>query len=100
MPANFLQTENQAWLDWAFVYALDSTTIGIAGQEMPEWKEASCFSEKIPITKDKENLILQIPDKMNRFYNIERKHKVTTINGNAVLITISGNIIEEKKYPS
>jgi hypothetical protein len=100
VPANLLQTENQAWLDWAYVYALDSATIGIAGQEMPEWKEASCFSEKIPVKKDKENLILQIPDKMNRFYNIERKHKVTTINGNAVLITISGNIIEEKKYPS
>jgi hypothetical protein len=67
---------------------------------MPEWKEASCFNEKISIKKEKENLILQIPDKMNRFYNIERKHKVTTVNCNAALTTISGNIIEEKKYPS
>ena len=100
VPTNLVQSANQTWLDYALVYALDSTTIGIAGQEMPDWKEIACFTETIPIKKDKEKIILHIPEKFSRFYNIERKHKVVSVNGNAILITISGNIIEEKKYPS
>ena len=100
VPTNLLQIENKTWLDSAFVYALDSTTIAIAGREMPEWKEIACFTETTPIKKDKETLVLQLPERFSRFYNIERKHKVVTVNGNAILITISGSIIEEKKYPS
>ena len=100
VPASLLQFENGMWLDSAFVYALDSTTIGIAGSEMPEWKEIACFTETTPIKKDKENIVLQIPEKFNKFYNLERKHKAVTVNGNAILITITGNIINEKKYPA
>jgi hypothetical protein len=95
-----LKVENQTWLDSAFVYALDSTTIGIAGHKILEWNENACFTEKTQIKNDKEKIILQIPEKFSRFYNLERKHKVVSINGNTILITISGNIIEEKKYPS
>ena len=47
-----------------------------------------------------DKITLQIPERVCRFYNFERKHKVVSVNGNALLITISGNIIEEKKYPS
>jgi hypothetical protein len=43
---------------------------------------------------------LKIPEKIKRFYEWEQKHRVVSINGNALLITISGNIIEQKKYPS
>jgi hypothetical protein len=100
VPISKLKTGNRTWLDSAYVYALDSATIGIAGTEMPEWKETACFTETTPTKKDKENLILQVPEKFNRFYNIERKHKVITVNGNAILITITGNIINEKKYPA
>ena len=100
VPASLLQIGNRIWVDSAFVYALDSTTIGIAGQEMPEWKEIACFTQTIPIKKDNEKLVLQLPERFSRFYDIKRKHKVVSVNGNAILITISGNIIEEKKYPS
>jgi hypothetical protein len=100
VPTNLLQFENGMWLDSAFVYALDSTTIGIAGNEMPEWKETACFTETTPIKKDKETLVLQFPERFNRFYNLKRKHKVVTVNGNTILITITGNIINEKKYPA
>jgi hypothetical protein len=55
---------------------------------------------EIPIRKDEEKIVLQIPEKFSRFYNIERKHKVVSVNGNNILVTISGNIIDEKKYPS
>jgi hypothetical protein len=100
VPAKLLLKGNPTWQDSAFVYALDSTTIGISGHEMPEWNEISCFIEKIPIQKGEEKLVLEIPEKFRRFYDLERKHRVVSLNGNNILITVSGNIIEEKKYPS
>jgi len=100
IPEKLLHVENPTWLNSAFVYALNSTTIGVSGHEIAEWKEAACFQEEIGITKENEKVVLKIPEKIKRFYEWEQKHRVVSINGNALLITISGNIIEQKKYPS
>jgi hypothetical protein len=100
VPVNLLQTGNPLWDQNAFIYALDSSTIGISGKEMPEWKEISCFQEMIPLRRDREKVELHIPETFLRFYNMERKHRIVSLNGNNILITISGDIIEEKKYPS
>ena len=100
VPTDVLQVGGGVWVDSAFVYALDSTTIGIAGQEMLEWKEAACFNETIPIRKGKGKIVLQIPERFSRFYGIGRRHWVVSVNGNAVLVTVSGRVVEEKKYPS
>jgi len=100
VPSELLHTGNPIWSEHAFVYALDSSTIGISGHEMPEWEEISCFLEKIPIEEKDGKMIVQIPEKFWRFYNMERKHRVVSINGNNLLITVSGDIVEEKKYPS
>jgi DNA-binding Lrp family transcriptional regulator len=100
VPEKLLHVGNPTWLDSAFIYALDSTTIGISGHEMPEWAEISCFLKQIPIKRDNDKVVLEIPENFKRFYNMDKKHRVVTINGNNLLITISGNLIEEKKYPS
>ena len=99
VPANMLNSNYGVWRDLAYVYALDSTTIGVAGTEMPEWKDYACFTSTTPIEKQNETIILRIPPKFTAFYNVERKHKVVTLNSNTLLITITGNLIEEKKYP-
>jgi hypothetical protein len=100
VPVNLLQFENGEWQECAFVYALDSTTIGIAGREIQEWKEYACFTETTPIKKQGQTIVLQIPEKFVGFYSIEKKHKAVSVNGNIILITITGNIINEKKYPA
>jgi len=100
IPTQLLKTGNPLWDKYAFVYALDSSTIGISGRKMPEWEEISCFLEKIPIQTAEGKMVLKIPEKFRRFYNMERKHRVVSINGNNILITISGNIIGAKRYPS
>ena len=100
VPIDLLRTGNPIWNESAFVYALDSSTIGISGEQMTEWEEISCFSEKIPIRKSGETAVLQIPEKIVRFYNMERRHRVVSVNGNTILVTVSGEIVEEKKYPS
>jgi hypothetical protein len=100
VPTELLRTSNPLWDEYAYVYALDSSTIGISGREMSEWEETSCFLEKIPIQAVESKMVMKIPERFLRFYNMERKHRVVSINGNNILITISGNIVDKKKYPS
>lgn len=100
VPIDLLKIGNPLWDQNAFIYALDSSTIGISGKEIPEWKEISCFHERIPLKKETEKIALGIPESFMRFYNMKKKHRIVSINGNNILITISGDIIEEKKYPS
>jgi len=100
VPAELLQKSNPMWSGYAFVYALDSSTIGVSGREMPEWEEISCFLEKIPTKEIGGKMIVQVPERFWRFYSLDRKHRVVSINGNNLLITVAGDIIEEKKYPS
>ncbi len=100
VPVKLLQKDEATWQDCAFVYALDSTTIGVSGRLMPEWAKISCFTEEIPIHRNEGKMVLQVPEKFRRFYGLERKHMVSSVNGNNILITVSGNIIEEKKYPA
>jgi hypothetical protein len=100
VPAELLKTGNPLWRQKAFAYALDSSTIGISGEEMPEWSEISCFHESLKIGKVDGKLVLQIPEAFLRFYNMRRKHRVVSVNGNNLLVTVAGDIVEEKKYPS
>jgi hypothetical protein len=96
IPAKLLQPDSGGWGKGAFIYALDSNTIGIAGAEKPEWKESAAFTGEILLRREKDKMVFEIPEKFSRFYGIGRKHTAASVNGNAVLITISGNTIEEK----
>lgn len=100
VSAGLLKTGNPLWDQNAFANALDSSTIGISGEEMPEWSEISCFQASLKIRKVDGKLVLQIPEAFLRFYNMHRKHRVISVNGNNLLVTVSGDIVEEKKYPS
>lgn len=102
VPSNLLKIGNPSWSSDAFFYALDNSTIGIAGREVDEWKEISCFLEKAPISKgdDEDRILLRIPERFWRFYNLDRKYRVVSVNGNSLLVTVSGDIVEEKNYPS
>ena len=100
VPADLLRRGNPVWSEFALVYALDSSTIGVSGREVPEWEEISCFVEKIPIKEIGGKVIVRVPERFWRFYSLGRKHRVVSVNGNNLLITVAGDIIEEKKYPS
>lgn len=100
VPNNFLKRGNPSWHEKAFIYALDSSTIGISGRELPEWNEISCFSSSIPMENVEGKISIRIPENFVRFYNLEKKHRVVSINGNNILVTISGDILEMKRYPS
>lgn len=100
VPTKFLETSNPVWQREAFVYALDHVNIGISGQESPEWNEISCFKSRIPIERNSARISLKIPETFVTFYHLNEKHRTVSVNGNNILITVSGDIIETKKYPS
>ena len=107
VPSNLLRAQNPLWSNEAFIYALDNTTIGISGEELPDWNEISCFSSRIPVYKEKtrkrvneKKISLVIPEKFMKFYHLEKKHRTISVSGNNILVTISGDIVETKKYPS
>lgn len=102
---SLLKTTNPStrslWQEEAFIYALDNVTIGISGCEIPDWSEAACFNSRIPIERSDDGKVsLRIPERFVNFYNLERKHRVAFLNGNNILVTVSGDIIETKNYPS
>jgi len=97
LPVSYL---GKKWLNYVYFYALDSATIRIACAEITEWKEYACFTDTTPLKKQDEIIALHIPPKFVTFYGIERKHKVVTLNVNTLLVTITVNLIEEKKYPT
>jgi len=68
---------------------LDNVTIGVAGEEIPEWKEVACFVRKIPLEMIENKPIIRIPKEVFDFNHLGEKHKVTTVNGNELLITVS-----------
>lgn len=101
IPESLLETANPTWEEEAFIYALDHVTIGISGREIPDWSEIACFSSRVPLRRgDGDKVSLTIPEKFVHFYNLEKKHRVVFLNGNNVLVTVSGDIIETKNYPS
>jgi hypothetical protein len=100
VPTKLLRVDSATWFNSAFVYCLGSSTIGVSGRAMPEWAEISCFAEEIPIKRDAKKVVVQIPERIKRFYNFEQRHRVVSVNGNNLLITLSGNVVEDKKYPA
>lgn len=100
VPLSLLNTENPLWQREAFIYALDNANIGVSGREIPEWNEISCFSSKIPIEIVNGKISLKIPEKFVRFYHLNEKHRAVSVDGNSILITVSGDIIETKRYPA
>jgi len=61
IPSELLKAGNPVWNDQAFFYALDSSTIGVSGHEIPEWKALSCFIKAVPLRKEKGKFALAIP---------------------------------------
>jgi len=100
IPEELLKMGNPVWKDQAFFYALDNSTIGISGKKTTEWEEIACFMKATPLESSEGKFLLKVPDEFWRFYSLDRKHRVVSINGNNLLVTVSGDIIEEKNYPS
>lgn len=93
LPKTELEIENPIWTDKAFMYALDSETIGVTGEEYEKWDDAR-FRNEISIKDDGAEISFGFPQDFMEFYNLEEKHYSVSIVSNRVLISITGRIIE------
>lgn len=100
VPSQLLETGNPAWTNEAYVYALDHHTIGIAGEPLPEWRKIASFSSKVGIKKDRNRLHLTIPKKFEEFYHLNTHYFTKTINANNILVTVGGQLVQSRPYPS
>ena len=74
------------------MYALDSTTIGVAWAENDGWEGVSFLRKTIPLEVSGGDVVFRMPDEFRRFYGLDRRHHVVSVNPGGVLITVSGEI--------
>src|SRR5271157_502361 len=100
VPIGLLKIGNPTWQSTGYVYGLDSNTIGISGKRNEDWETFAPMKNKVDLEKEGTSLALELPQGFLYFYRVGNRHVVKTINGNDILLTVSGNIVETKKYPS
>lgn len=111
-PRNTLEVpekmvDRSLWKDIAVVYALSRSTIGVAPKEVEEWEKKAFFKDRAAIQKDKENIIITLPEKFCDFYQLENSETSLSTVGNFVLATVESVIPvtlpptypEERRYP-
>jgi hypothetical protein len=76
------------WKENAVVYSLSRSTIGIARQEAHEWNEKAFAKQKVPIEKIGGNIILEMPEKLSSFYELDNSEIGLSTIGDFVLITV------------
>jgi hypothetical protein len=91
VPSSLLKTQMPAG-EQVFVYALDSSTIGISGKDEPDWREIAGFQDRIVLKTAAGKTIMPLPERFLRFYDLKRKNRVVSFNGGHILITVNGNL--------
>lgn len=100
VPVQMLEIGNPSWSEEAFIYALDSSTIGISGSSIEEWEEVSAFKSQISPRREGEKMYFTIPESFVKFYNLDRKVYSTGVNGSNIFITVLGEVVRTKRYPA
>lgn len=99
--------DRSLWKGNAVAYALSRSTIGIAPKEVEEWERKAFFKERADIKKDKENIIITLPEKFCDFYQLENSETSLSTVGNFVMATVESVLPvtlpptypEERRYP-
>lgn len=100
VPKRLLRAGNPGWSDKASVYALDNSTIGISGEPLAQWRRIAQFSTDTPVESKGDRVLLTIPRSFIQFYHLDTHFFAKTINGDNILITVGGRIVDSKPYPS
>ncbi|MBS7632543.1 winged helix-turn-helix domain-containing protein [Candidatus Bathyarchaeota archaeon] len=78
----------EVWQDSAIVYALSRSTIGISYKEIAEWDKKAFFKECVSIEISDENIVLKLPEKFARFYQLDNSDISLSTIGNCVLVSV------------
>lgn len=76
------------WKEKAFVYSLSRSTIGITRREVEEWDDKGLFKEPVSIRNNAESAIIELPEKISSFYQLDNSDVSLSTIGDLVLITV------------
>jgi len=91
IPREVVDVRNPSWLD-AFIYALNSESIGISGESVPEWESNCLWKEKAKVDREQKELLVKLPAKIANFYQIQKKEVLQVFLNNKTLLTITGTV--------
>jgi hypothetical protein len=89
IPREVIDMGNPSWLD-AFIYALNSESIGISGESVPEWESNCLWKEKAKVDREQKELLVKLPAKIANFYQVQKKEVMQVFLNNKTLLTITG----------
>jgi len=90
LPKQVVHIGNPAWQD-AYIYQLNSQSIGIAGEPVPDWEaHAEPVVQKTQHMQDG-SIRIRLPDKICNFYDLSRKETLLAYINNKALLTITGS---------
>lgn len=93
IPREVVDVGNPSWLD-AFIYALNSESIGISGESVPEWESNCLWTEKAKVDRERKELSVRLPEKIANFYQIQKKEMMQVFLNNKTLLTVIGTVQE------
>lgn len=93
IPREVVHIGNPSWLD-AFIYALNSESIGISAESVPEWESNCLWKEKVKVDRDRKELLVKLPEKIAKFYQIQKKEMMQVFLNNKTLLTVIGTVQE------
>jgi len=91
IPREVVHVRNPSWLN-AFIYALNSESIGISGEPVPEWESNCLWKEQAKVDRERKELLVKLPEKIANFYQVEKKEIMQVFLNNKTLLTIIGTV--------
>jgi DNA-binding Lrp family transcriptional regulator len=92
LPKQVVHIGNPTWQD-AYIYQLNSQSIGIAGEPIPDWEvHAKPIVQKTEHMQDG-SIKVRLPDKVCNFYDLSRKETLLAYINNKALLTITGSFV-------
>ncbi len=80
------------WKGKAIVYSLSRSTVGIARREMEEWNDKALSKGSVSLKKKDGSAIVELPEKLSDFYQLDNSDVSLSAIGDLVLVTIESII--------
>jgi hypothetical protein len=93
MEISPILVDTESWGDAVALYALSRSAIGISPRAYLEWEEASLYKCHAAVERQKDNVLLKIPERFVGFYELPNSEIDISGIEDKALVTIQSTII-------
>jgi hypothetical protein len=80
--------DGNAWQNKGILYALSRSTLGVSPKEVKDWDERALFKETLSVLREKEDVVVKLPERLASFYQLENSELSLSAIGDALLLTV------------